>query len=189
MKSDLSDNQLIELYKNGDRESLNIIIERYRDQIFRVLLVRIQNLDITEDLTQDICIKLTQNLHKYKDDTNFKGWIFTLAYNCMFDHFRKQKKKQKIYASDNEYSFKVLTKIYDDELVLCDDTKMQLIKLVDQLPEDQKIVVIERIFNQKTYKEIAEEHDIKLNTALARMRYALIKLRQLVRDNNIQLSA
>lgn len=191
------DSLLIKDYVNGNEYALEILIEKYKSRIYSFIFSKVLDKDITEDIFQDTFIKLILTLKSggYNEEGKFLPWLMRIAHNLTIDYFRNIKKmpavRETISKYDDEYN------IFDfignsDE---CSETKIiksqienDLRNLVTQLPENQREVLELRIFKELSFKEIAEETDVSINTALGRMRYAIINLRKVIDNNNIILT-
>ncbi|WP_372744579.1 RNA polymerase sigma factor [Lutibacter sp.] len=187
----ISDSVLVNNYINGNEKSLEILIIRHKQRIFSFIVSKVFDRDLAEDIFQDTFIKVIKTLKKgaYNEEGKFLPWVMRIAHNLIIDHFRRQKR---IPTFKNTDDFDIFSVISDDVL----NIEKQLIKnqilddvtaLIDELPEDQKEVLVMRLFKDMSFKEIAENTDVSINTALGRMRYALINLRKLIEKHNIIL--
>lgn len=187
----ISDSVLVCNYINGNEKSLEILIIRHKQRIFSFILSKVLDRDLAEDIFQDTFIKVINTLKKgaYNEEGKFLPWVMRIAHNLIIDHFRR---KKRIPTFKNTDDFDIFSVISDDVL----NIEKQLIKnqilddvsgLIDELPEDQKEVLIMRLFKDMSFKEISENTDVSINTALGRMRYALINLRKLIEKHNIIL--
>ena len=192
MKStQLLDGVLVSNYIGGDEKSLEILIYRHKQRIFSFILSKILDKDIAEDIFQDTFIKVIKTLKKgsYNEEGKFLPWVMRIAHNLVIDHFRRSKR---IPTINNTDEFDIFSIISDDVL----NAENQIIKsqilddvkdLIEELPEDQKEVLIMRMYKDMSFKEISESTDVSINTALGRMRYALINLRKLIEKHQIIL--
>ena len=187
----ISDSVLINDYIHGNEKSLEILIIRHKQRIFSFILSKVLDRDLAEDLFQDTFIKVINTLKRgaYNEEGNFLPWTMRIAHNLIIDHFRRQKR---IPLFKNTGDFDIFSVISDDVL----NAEKQLIKnqilddvcsLIDELPDDQKEVLVMRLYKDMSFKEISENTDVSINTALGRMRYALINLRKLIEKHNIIL--
>ena len=192
----LSDNELVKLYMNGNEESLSILVKRHKRRIFSYLYLISRNKELTEDIFQETFFKVIQTLKKrqYNEEGKFLPWVLRIAKNLMIDHFRKVKKMPSISSVTNDEGERV--DIFDiiPEPISgsknADETKefKELIRnIVGELPPDQKEVVIMRTYYDMSFKEIAEVTDVSINTALGRMRYALINLKKMLEEKNVEV--
>jgi len=187
----IADSVLVSDYINGNEKSLEILIIRHKQRIFSFVLSKVLDREIAEDIFQDTFIKVINTLKKgkYNEEGKFLPWVMRIAHNLVIDHFRRNKR---IPTFRNTDEFDIFTVISDEVL----NVEKQLIKdqilndireLIVELPEDQKEVLIMRMYKDMSFKEIAENTDVSINTALGRMRYALINLRKLIEKHNIIL--
>lgn len=187
----ISDSVLVCNYINGNEKSLEVLILRHKQRIFSFILSKVLDRDLAEDIFQDTFIKVINTLKRgaYNEEGKFLPWVMRIAHNLIIDHFRRQKR---IPTFKNTDEFDIFSVISDDVL----NIEKQLIKnqilddvtsLVEELPDDQKEVLVMRLFKDMSFKEIAENTDVSINTALGRMRYALINLRKLIEKHQIVL--
>ena len=187
-RKNLNDNELVQKYLNGDYASLEFLISRYKDKIFTYILFTVKNHHLAEDIFQDTFIKVVRSLNmgKYTDNGKFVSWVMRIAHNATIDHIRKQKRFVDVTSS---YDKESKTDFYDrlpdedsmaqDEKLELDESTSSLLKHISNLPEEQRTVVMLRHYYEMPFKEIAELTDVSINTALGRMRYALINLRKM----------
>ncbi len=187
----MADGVLVSNYINGNEKSLEILIVRHKQRIFSFILSKVLDRDIAEDIFQDTFIKVIKTLKRgaYNEEGKFLPWVMRIAHNLVIDHFRRNKR---IPTFNNTDEFDIFSVISDEVL----NVEKQLIKnqilndvrgLIDELPDDQKEVLLMRMYRDMSFKEIAENTDVSINTALGRMRYALINLRKLIEKHNIIL--
>ena len=185
----LSDNELVKLYMNGNEESLSILVKRHKRRIFSYLYLISRNKELTEDIFQETFFKVIQTLKKrqYNEEGKFLPWVLRIAKNLMIDHFRKIKKMPSISSVTNDEGERVdIFDIIPEPVSNSKDANeakefKELIRnVVGELPPDQKEVVIMRTYYDMSFKEIAEVTDVSINTALGRMRYALINLKKML---------
>jgi len=164
---------------------------RHKSRVFAFIMSKIKNRDVTEDIFQDTFIKVINSLKrgKYNEEGKFVPWVMRIAHNLVIDHFRRQKKTRSIAPTDDFNIFDVISneeKNAEEEMI-DDQITSDVRKLIEELPEDQKEVLKMRYYKDLSFKEIAEITDVSINTALGRMRYAIINLRKLVEKHNVQL--
>jgi len=191
----LTDQILIRAYLDGDEKSFEILLNRNKDRVFGYILSKIKNYDLANDIFQDVFIKVIRTLKKgsYNEEGKFLPWVLTISHNLVIDHFRRNKKMPTIsetsFVNEDFDIFSVL-KLTDrnaeDEIIKV-QIEEELTDLIELLPIDQKEVLFKRIFKEMSFKDIAEEKDISINTALGRMRYALINLRKIIDQKEICL--
>lgn len=193
MKSkSLSDAILVSNYINGDESALTVLINRHQQRLYSFIFSKVYDRDVTEDVFQDTFIKVikTLKLGKYNEEGKFLPWVMRIAHNLVIDYFRKNNRMPKF---NNNGDFDIFSVLSDDSL----NAEAELVRsqinddirnLVEELPEDQRTVLKMRMYNDMSFREISENTSVSINTALGRMRYALINLRKLIESNNIILT-
>jgi len=192
MELQIEDSVLVKNYIGGDERSLEALINRHNQRISSFIYSKVLDRDITEDIFQDTFIKVIRTLKRgsYSEEGKFLPWVMRIAHNLIIDHFRKNKRMPMFEGSDD---FNIFSVISDDKL----NAEKQLIKnqinsdlkiLIEELPEDQKEVLLMRIYKEMSFKEISENTGVSINTALGRMRYALINMRKIIEKHNIVLT-
>jgi len=193
MIHNLSDYELIKRFMNGSQPSIEELITRYKTKVYTYILLMVKNQHLAEDLFQETFIKVIQSLkmHKYKDNGKFVSWVIRIAHNLVIDHFRKEKQintcNNEDYEADLFNSRKFSAKNIE-QLIVHDQIIKDVRKLIDELPDDQREVVMLRHYGQLSFKEIAEQTDVSINTALGRMRYALINMRKMIEEKKLSLT-
>ena len=196
-KLQLSDQQLIKQYLNGDEKSFEVLLNRNKDRVFGYIMSKIKDVDLANDIFQDVFIKVIRTLKngRYNEEGKFLPYVLTISHNLVIDHFRKIKKMPTISETSSKVEdfdiFSVL-KLTDDTIedtLIKNQIENDVVNLVQYLPEDQRDVLEKRIFKGMSFKDIALLDDISINTALGRMRYALINLRKLVEKHNVTICA
>ena len=187
----LSDSELVALYLKGDSKSFEALIQKHKNKIYAFILSKIRNRDLAEDIFQDTFIKVINSLQKgkYNEEGKFLPWVMRIANNLVIDYFRKNKKMRTIAPTDDFDIFDILQdgeKNIEDNLVN-NQIHKDLRKLIEHLPEDQKEVLKMRYYAELSFKEISECTGVSINTALGRMRYALINLRKLIDSHQVDL--
>ena len=188
----LSDQGLIDLYLNGNHSGIEILISRHRTRVFTYILMNVKDRHLAEDLFQDTFIKVISTLRsgKYNDEGKFLPWVLRIAHNLTIDHFRKSKRIPTVENKDDFDIFNTI-KIFDDcveDKIITEQIHKDVKKLIYLLPDEQREVILLRHFSDMSFKEIAEQTNVSINTALGRMRYALLNLRRLVKEKDIILS-
>jgi len=191
-KQSLSEAQLIRDYISGDENALATLIERHKHKIFGFIISKIQDRDLAEDVFQDTFIKVIRTLRrgKYNEEGKFLPWVMRIAHNLVIDHFRKNNRMPKF---DTKSDFDIFSVIKDEDLniessIIKNQIETDVASLIYELPEDQREVLEMRIYKEYSFKEIAYKTDVSINTALGRMRYALINLRKIIEERNIILT-
>ena len=189
--SNLTDQQLIHLYMEGDANALATIVTRYKDKIFTSIYLLVKDKYLTEDIFQDVFIRIIDTLKggRYTDEGKFLPWAMRIANNMCVDHFRKVKRTPTIKTSDDRDIFEVLnfSEPGADQKIMNGQSQDKVRKMVDLLPEDQREVIILRHYADLSFKEIAGLTSCSINTALGRMRYGLINLRKMMTEKQIAL--
>lgn len=185
------DSSLIKDYLNGNEGALEILVNRHQQRIFSYILTRIQNRELANDIFQDTFVKVVRTLKsgKYNEEGKFLQWTMRIAHNLVIDHFRKAKRMPTMSPTDEFNIFDVLKDGTPNvELnMIREQIESDLHKLIEQLPDEQRKVLKLRHFSGLSFKEIAEQTDVSINTALGRMRYALINLRKLMEQHKVNL--
>ncbi len=187
----LSDQQLIHMYMDGDAESLSTLVYRYKDKIYTSIYLLVKDKYLAEDIFQDAFIKIidTLKLGRYTDEGKFLPWAMRIAHNLCVDHFRKVKRQPTIKTSDDRDIFEVINFFEPgaDHRMMQGQSHDTVRKMLELLPEDQREVIIMRHYADLSFKEIATLTNCSINTALGRMRYGLINLRKMMTEKQIAL--
>ena len=191
--SQMSDCDLIQLYLSGNEKPFEVLLMRHKDRLFRFINSKVKDAALANDLFQDTFVKIinTMKLGNYNEEGKFLPWAQRIAHNLVIDYFRKKNKVRIISecnSFDEEYS--IFYKIASDEKNYLqtqsyNELETQMVNLISHLPNPQKDMIEMRIFQDMSFKEIAELEDISINTALGRMRYALINMRKLIEKHNM----
>lgn len=189
--SNLSDQELVKKYINGDNYSFEVLLNRHKNRVFAFIMSKIKNKDLSEDIFQDTYVKVVNSLQKgkYNEEGKFLPWIMRIAHNLVIDHFRKQKKMHMVRSNNDFDIFDIIKddSINVDDRLIRDQIFNDLRALINLLPNDQREVLKMRYFEEMSFKKIAEYFDVSINTALGRMRYALINLRVLSKKRYVDL--
>jgi RNA polymerase sigma-70 factor (ECF subfamily) len=193
MKQELiTDAVLVSNYINGDEQSLAILIERHKQKVYSFIYSKVFDKDVTEDVFQDTFIKVirTLKLGKYNEEGKFLPWVMRIAHNLVIDHFRRNNRMPKF---DNSNDFNIFSVLSDSTLnaektIIKEQVEDDIRRLIEELPDDQKEVLVMRMYSDMSFKEISENTGVSINTALGRMRYALINLRKIIEKHNIILT-
>lgn len=191
--SNLSDFELVQDFVKGNQTSLEILINRHRKKLYTYILMVVKDKYLAEDIFQDTFIKVIKSLRedRYKDNGRFLSWVIRIAHNLMIDHFRKEKQLNTVSNDDYEtdiFNSKRFAEPTIEEEIISLQITSDVRRLIQELPEDQREVVILRHFCGLSFKEIADQTEVSINTALGRMRYALINLRRLIKERNLNLA-
>jgi len=192
----LDDNRLVNLYIKGNEEALAILIKRHKQKVYSCIYLLVRNRTLTEDFFQDTFVKVIQSLKSgnYYEDGKFSAWLLRIARNLVIDYFRKNKKMQTVPNVVNEDGEEVdifsILKIESDDRSA--EEKMYIKKtmrsLIEELPYEQKEVVIMRAYYDMSFKEISDMTNVSINTALGRMRYSLINLKKMMEERQIEIA-
>ena len=189
----LSDQVLLNNYLSGDRSAISSLIERHSRRVRDYILMMVKDRDIAEDIFQETFIKAVRVIDegRYSDNGKFLSWILRIAHNQVIDYFRAQRQNKSVTEADAGYdmlgTLRFAERTVEDSMV-SDQIERDVRALVDLLPAEQREVVMLRYFSGLSFKDIAEQTDVSINTALGRMRYALINLRKMIKENNLILS-
>jgi len=191
-KQKLDDSVLVSNYINGNERSLEILIGRHKQRVYSFIYSKVLDRDVAEDIFQDAFIKVinTLKLGNYNEEGKFLPWVMRIAHNLVIDHFRKGNRMPSFKNTEEFDIFSVLSdsSLNAEKQIIKDQIHFDVRRIVDELPEDQKEVLIMRIYRDMSFKEISESTGVSINTALGRMRYALINLRKIIEKNNIILT-
>ena len=190
----MTDDELVQLYANNNNDAFDVLLMRYKNKVFSYIYTATKDKDEANDLFQETFIKAVMTIRqgKYSEKGKFVSWLLRIAHNLIIDTYRKDKNENTI--SNEEYGTDLLNdiKLYDDSLEeywAKENALNGVVELINQLPENQQTIVRKRFFKDLSFKEIAEEEGISINTALGRMRYALINLKKLATENKIFMEA
>ena len=188
----LSDQALLKMYQQGDREAVSQLLERHARRVRDYVRMLVKDNDVADDLTQEVLIKVVKVLDegRYTDKGRFQPWLLRIAHNRVLDYFRAQKQVKTV--SESSAGFDILgSKNFaepsiEDRLV-SEQQAEEVRQLIELLPAEQREVVKMRYYEGLSFKEIAEHTGVSINTALGRMRYALINMRQMIKDKNLAI--
>ena len=189
----LGDQELVKLYVNGNEKAFELLITRHKDRVYRFILSKIKDPELANDYFQDTFMKVIVSLKggNYNEEGKFLPWVLRIAHNLIIDGFRKNKKVRflsETRSASEDYS--VFSRLSNDDLnvlqITCkEELETQVVRFLDELPSAQKEIIYQRLYQDLSFKEIAEMEDISINTALGRMRYALINLRKLMDQHQV----
>lgn len=187
-----SDAQLVRAYIDGNEAALCQLITRHKEKVFSFIYSKVYDRDVAEDIFQDTFIKVIRTLKRgaYNEEGKFLPWVMRISHNLVIDYFRKNNRMPKF---ENNGDFNIFSVLSDESLnaekrLIKDQVADDVKRLIEELPEDQKNVLIMRIYKDMSFKEISEQTGVSINTALGRMRYALINLRKVIDKHNIILT-
>lgn len=187
------DRALVSAYISGSEKAFEVLLMRHKDKIYRFIYMKVRDGALAQDIFQDTFIKIVNTLKtgSYNEEGKFLPWAMRIAHNLIIDYFRKNNKVRMISESSSQRDdFNVFHTIkLEDENVQDEMTRLelekQMVDLIEHLPDSQKDILKKRIFKEMSFKDIAEDEDISINTALGRMRYALINLRKLIEKHQM----
>lgn len=189
----LNDYELVQNFIKGDQKSIEILVNRHKVRIFSYIMLIVKNQELAEDIFQDTFIKVIKSLKrgKYVENGKFISWVLRISHNLIIDHFRREKLMGTVSADKNGNDIFNSTRFSEDNIedhMVNDQILREVKDLIHELPEDQQQVVYMRHYMGLSFKEIAEQTDVSINTALGRMRYALINLRKLIEKKKLILT-
>jgi RNA polymerase sigma-70 factor (ECF subfamily) len=184
---------LIKSYLDGHQSSLQILIERHKQKLYSYIMLMVRKRELADDIFQDTFVKIINTLKSgnYKEEGKFIQWAMRIAHNLVIDHFRKQKKFPVAESKNENFDIFDTIRLTDpsvEEQMVIDQIHSDIKKLIEYLPDEQKEVLFLRCYAGLSFKEIAEQTEVSINTALGRMRYAVLNLRKMVEENNIVLT-
>ena len=189
----LSDHELLNTYISGNEDSINVLLNRHRKRILDYIYMMVKNRDVADDIFQETLIKVVRFVQegRYTENGKFLSWVLRIAHNQVIDYFRQKKQRNNVSEGDAGYDILNNQKFSDhtvEEKLITNQIETDVRKLIDFLPPEQKEVVLMRYYMGLSFKEIAEQTDVSINTALGRMRYALINLCKLIDEKQLILS-
>lgn len=190
----ISDQELIGKYLSGNENALEKLIYRHKRKVYAYILMVVKDDQLADDIFQDTFIKVINTIRSgsYKEEGKFIQWVMRIAHNLIIDHFRRNKRIPVINNSSDNFDIFDMVRITDpsiEEQIIMEQIYDDVRSLIELLPDEQKEVLVMRHYSNMSFKEIADVTDVSINTALGRMRYALINLRKIVKEKNIILSA
>ncbi|MDE6279394.1 MAG: sigma-70 family RNA polymerase sigma factor [Paramuribaculum sp.] len=192
-KNKLTDDRLVAAYAQGDNEAFDILLRRHRNRVFSYIYSIVKNRDIANDIFQETFVKAITTIRqgKYAETGKFFAWISRIAHNLIIDHYRQNKSESLVSVDDCESDILNRRDLADtniEDSLVYEQINDDLHRLIDELPENQQEVLRMRYFKDMSFKEIADATNVSINTALGRMRYALINLRRIAAENEIALT-
>ena len=188
-----TDEELVTLYAMGTDEAFDVLLERYKDRLFSYILYQVRNADVAEDIFQETFVKVVVTIRdgRYTESGKFYSWVTRIAHNLVIDFFRREKGENTISTDESDVDLLNNAKLADrcaQSTIDSEQTFVDLQHLIDKLPEEQREVVQMHYFQEMTFKEIAEEKGISINTALGRMRYGILNMRKMAQRFDLGLS-
>lgn len=192
MRLEVKDSKLVSDYINGNEFALELLVKRHQQRLYGFIFSKVQDRDVTEDVFQDTFIKVIKTLKKgaYNEEGKFLPWVMRIAHNLVIDHFRRNSRIPKFNSTDDFDIFSIISDnvLNAENQIIKDQILFSVKSLVDELPEEQKEVLKMRMYDDMSFNEISEITGVSINTALGRMRYALINLRKIIEKHNIILT-
>jgi RNA polymerase sigma-70 factor (ECF subfamily) len=187
------DRILIQLYKEGNEDAFKQLLFRHKDKIFRFIKLKVKDVDLANDIFQDVFIKVINTIKSgtYNEEGKFLPWVMRIAHNLIIDHFRRNTRYKHVSESSSlKDDYNVFSTLSSEnknieEQITTKELLDQMVSLVDYLPHSQKKILNMRIFQDMSFKEIAEIENISINTALGRMRYAILNIRKLIEKHQL----
>ena len=188
----LADEQLVKLYEEGKNEAFEILLTRYKSKVYSYIFIIVRNRELTEDIFQDTFIKAIATIQqgKYVESGKFLGWINRIAHNLIIDYFRREKNENTVSSDGMEYDIVNNSRLADksiEDVMSNEQVMVDIVRLIDFLPPSQQRVIRMRFFEDMSFKEIADKTNVSINTALGRMRYALMNMRRIATENGVYL--
>ena len=188
----LTDDELVKLYEMGNNSAFEILLLRYKSKVYTYVYLIVRNRELTEDIFQDTFIKAIATIQqgRYTESGKFLAWINRIAHNLIIDHFRRVKNENTFSADAVDYDIVNNAKLAEksvDVTISNEQVLADVVRLIEFLPETQQKVIRMRFFEDLSFKEIAENTDVSINTALGRMRYALLNMRRIAAEKDVSL--
>ena len=188
-----SDRELVENYRNGDLASFELLVSRYQAQVYSYIMTLVKDRQLADDIFQDTFVKIIRTIKAgvYKDEGKFVQFAMRISHNLVIDHFRKENRIPTVESSSEDYNYLDNAPISDpsvEQSMIDDQIHSDLRKMIEYLPVEQREVLRMRIYDDMSFKEIADITNVSINTALGRMRYALINLRKMMEANQMSLA-
>ncbi|MBP6429915.1 MAG: sigma-70 family RNA polymerase sigma factor [Bacteroidales bacterium] len=186
-----SDNELVAAYMNDDKQAFEVLLSRHKNKVYNYILSLVKDKALADDIFQDTHIKIVNTLRNgtYRDEGKYIQWVMRIAHNLVIDHFRRNQRFPTVRTDENFDIFDVLGNSEEsiEQKIIREQINDDVKKLIRQLPEEQRKVLIMRHYSNMSFKDIAEKTDVSINTALGRMRYALINLRRMAEEKTTLL--
>ncbi len=191
----MKDQELINLFiAEGDDNCIKTLFERHKSKVFTYIMLNVKDRELAEDIFQETFIKVIKSLRKgrYMDKGIFLSWVVRISHNLIIDHYRREKHLKMTSSDQSEadlFNSKKFAESNIEDKMVQNRIEFEVRQLINELPDDQKEVILLRHYGEMSFKEIAEQTGVSINTALGRMRYALINLRKMIEDRNLSLYA
>lgn len=187
-----ADDELVKLYENGDNQAFEILLNRYKSKVYTYIYLIVRNKELTEDIFQDTFVKAIATIQqgRYTETGKFVAWINRIAHNLIIDHFRREKNENTFSSDAVDYDIINNAKLSEksvEDIISNEQVLVDVVNLIELLPQSQQNVIRMRFFEDLSFKEIAEKTDVSINTALGRMRYALLNMRRIAAEKDVYL--
>ena len=194
MSDMLNDKELVLRYQKGDVDSFKILVDRYQNKIYSYVLMLVKDKQLADDIFQDTFLKIIRTIKAgiYKEEGKFIQFAMRIAHNLIIDHFRKAKRLPMVDPTKDDYDMLDNARFMDpsiEEQIVTEQIYSDLRKMIEYLPDEQREVLVMRMYDDMSFKDIADATNVSINTALGRMRYALINLRKMAKKLNVTLTA
>ncbi len=194
MSDMLNDKELVLRYQEGDVDSFKILVDRYQNKIYSYVLMLVKDKQLADDIFQDTFLKIIRTIKAgiYKEEGKFIQFAMRIAHNLIIDHFRKAKRLPMVDPTKDDYDMLDNARFMDpsiEEQIVTEQIYSDLRKMIEYLPDEQREVLVMRMYDDMSFKDIADATNVSINTALGRMRYALINLRKMAKKLNVTLTA
>lgn len=193
MSEIVSDKELVTRYQNGDVTSFKLLVDRYQDKVFSYIMMLVRDRQLADDIFQDTFLKIIRTIKAgvYHEEGKFIQFAMRIAHNLVIDHFRKAKRLPMVDPTKDDYDLIDNTRVADpsvEEMIVTEQIYSDLRAMINILPEEQREVLQMRMYSDMSFKEIADATNVSINTALGRMRYAVINLRKMAKEKNLTLA-
>ena len=193
MSEIVSDKELVMRYQNGDVTSFKLLVDRYQDKVFSYIMMLVRDRQLADDIFQDTFLKIIRTIKAgvYHEEGKFIQFAMRIAHNLVIDHFRKAKRLPMVDPTKDDYDLIDNTRVADpsvEEMIVTEQIYSDLRAMINILPEEQREVLQMRMYSDMSFKEIADATNVSINTALGRMRYAVINLRKMAKEKNLTLA-
>ncbi len=189
----LTDNELVRAYVNGNNQAFDMLLQRYQGKVYSYILHIVKNKDVADDIFQETFVKIIMTLRqgRYTDTGKFAAWLNRIAHNLIIDYYRQEKSENSVSIDNDDVDMlnrRDLCEANIEDLMVDIQIRDDVRRIIDALPLPQREVLVMRYYNDMSFKEIAEATGVSINTALGRMRYAILNMRRIASENNIVLT-
>lgn len=189
----LADDELVKVFARGDNKAFDTLLKRHQTRVFSYIYSIVKNRDVADDLFQETFVKAITTIkqQRYSESGKFSAWISRIAHNLIIDYYRQEKSENLVSADDGEVDVlnrKDLADINIEDVLVSEQIHADVRRIIEALPDNQREVLLMRYYRDMSFKEIAEATKVSINTALGRMRYAILNMRRIADENNIVLT-